>query len=457
MLYLFSMIPLNTTLYKIISMDKFSEKEVFVETEKVKILVDNLSISMPSTILNAVILIIVLWNLVPHETLLIWAFINIAFVILRYGMVNLFRRGVKQTKYRQWQFAIFSSFVIAGLLFSSCSLYFFQYIDFQYIIFIYFILGGMVAGSVGSYHNNLMMYFGYSATVFLLPTIVIFGFSTPVTTPMTIMGLIFYTISSISAKRLNRDLSDYLLLKYENMQLVEQTEKLNIELINKNETLKELSLVDPLTKLKNRRYLFENYIHEIEADVKNMVIEKSGNNKRSNKKNVGYSVLLIDIDYFKNVNDKYGHECGDMILEQFSLKLTEMVRKDDVVSRIGGEEFVIILKQITNDNAYDHAKKIRKNIESSAFNISLDREIKITCTIGLINYPFFNSSKEYLKFDQALFLADKALYYGKENGRNRSVNVISSYTEKNDEKIIYEILADLSSGINKKQIEFAIL
>ncbi len=438
-------------------MDNISEKEVFVETEKVEILVDNLSISMPSTILNAVILIVVLWSLVPHETLLVWTSINIAFVILRYGMIFLFKKGFKQNKYKQWQFAIFFSFVIAGLLFSSCSLYFFQYINLQYIIFIYFILGGMVAGSVGSYHNNLMMYFGYSATVFLIPTLVIFGFSTPVTTPMTIMGLIFYTISSISAKRLNRDLSDYLLLKYENMQLVEQTEKLNIELINKNEKLEELSLVDPLTKLKNRRYLFENFIHEIESDVKNMVIEKSGNNKRLKKENVGYSILIIDIDYFKNVNDKYGHECGDMILEEFSSKLTDMVRKDDVVSRIGGEEFVIILKQITNENAYDHAEKIRKNIESSDFNISQDRNIKITCSIGLINYPFFNSSKEYLKFDQALFLADKALYYGKENGRNRSVNVISPYAVKNDEKIIHEILIDLNGAINKKQIDFTIL
>ena len=220
----------------------------------------------------------------------------------------------------------------------------------------------MVAGSVGSYHNNLIMYFGYSIAVFLLPTIIIFGFKTPVTTPMAIMGLIFYAISSINAKKLNRDLGGYLALKYENIKLVEQTEKLNIELINKNVELIELSLVDPLTKLKNRRYLFENYIHEIESDVKNMVIEKSGINKRLNKNNIGYSILLIDIDYFKNVNDRYGHECGDMVLEQFSSKLTEMVRKDDVVSRIGGEEFVVVLKQTSNEDAYGHAEKIRNAI-----------------------------------------------------------------------------------------------
>ena len=157
------------------------------------------------------------------------------------------------------------------------------------------------------------------------------------------------------------------------------------------------------------------------------------------------------------MNDRYGHECGDMVLEQFSSKLTEMVRKDDVISRIGGEEFVVVLKQIAKNDACGHAEKIRKNIESYNFKISQGRAIKITCTIGLINYPFFNSSKEFLKFDQVLLLADKAMYYGKENGRNKSVKTSSPYTEKNAEKIIHEILIDLNRAIAKRQIEFTIL
>jgi diguanylate cyclase (GGDEF)-like protein len=435
-------------------MNEVSEKELFIETEKIDMLMTNLSSSMPSTIFNSFILTGMLWSLVPKYKLLPWFLINTAFVLFRYGMVYLFRRGVQKGKYKLWKILMFVSFVIAGFMFSSSSIIFFEYISFEYLIFIYFILGGMVAGSVGSYHNNLSMYYGYSSSVFLLPTFLIFGLQGAVTTPMAIMGLLFYLISTVNANRLNRDLSEFLSLKYENMQLVNEAEKLNMELISKNETLKELALIDPLTKLRNRRYLYEVFIKEIATGIKNIWIDRDGSNKRLTSASRGYGVLLIDIDYFKNVNDKYGHDSGDLVLEAFSKKLSEIVRTNDVISRIGGEEFVIVLKDISDENIQLFAEKIRKQIESSLFEISNAKKISITCTIGFVSYPFFKNLEERLTFEQVLFLADKALYYGKKSGRNQSVKVVSSQSVTTDTKILNGIIEDLSGSIKSKQIEF---
>lgn len=436
-------------------MSEVSEKELYIETEKIDMLMTNLASSMPSTTFNSFILTGMLWSMVPKSKLLIWFFLNNAFVLFRYGVVHLFRRGFLKEKYNLWRILMFASFVIAGFLFSSSSIIFFKHINFEYLIFIYFILGGMVAGSVGSYHNNLSMYYGYSASVFLLPTFLIFGIKGSITAPMAIMGLLFYLISTVNANRLNRDLSEFLSLKYENMQLVEETEKLNSELLGKNKALKELSLIDPLTKLKNRRYLYDVFIKEISTGIKNIWIERDGSNKRLTSACRGFGVLMIDIDHFKSINDKYGHDSGDRILEQFSNRLSDTVRTNDVICRIGGEEFVIVLKDISEDNVQRFAEKIRTQIESTEFELSNGNKVSISCTLGFIVYPFFKNLEEKLTFEQILFLADKALYHGKKNGRNKSVKVISAERLTTDTNVLTEIADDLNGSIKNNTIEFS--
>ncbi|WP_108946597.1 GGDEF domain-containing protein [Vibrio scophthalmi] len=126
-----------------------------------------------------------------------------------------------------------------------------------------------------------------------------------------------------------------------------------------------------------------------------------------------FSVAIIDIDHFKQINDVYGHSCGDFILKGFSKLLSESFRKCDLIVRYGGEEFVVIM----NDNSYsfEACERFRKRIEHNVFYWK-DININITCSIGLFNHELFENKNIEYKIE----LADLALYEAKNNGRNKT-------------------------------------
>ncbi len=443
------------------SMAEKSDRENYVEIERTKMLVKNLSTSMPTTFVNSIILVIVLWNVVPRSHLVIWCLTNIFFVLVRYMVMGFYLRGFKQGDYLYWQRVLLIFFVIAGLLFGSSGLFFINTDQLTYMVFLYFIVGGMVAGSLGSYHNNLAMFFSYSITVFLPPTIILFTLGTEITTSMAILGLIFFVIMSINARRMNTDLRAFLVLRYDNNLLVEQfnqeklnTEKLNQKLVMKNNELKRISRIDPLTGLKNRHYLFDILKPRVENEINSLWMEKNGSNKRKPSDLSGYGVISIDIDHFKKVNDNYGHNSGDMVLRQFSTRLCETVRQDDIVGRIGGEEFIIILKNTRESHLSALAEKIRLHVESSPFKVTDSRETSITCSLGLIFYPFFKHHHGNMKIDHVFYLVDRALYVAKENGRNLAVKVACSQRDSQDLPLLESIIQDLGKAINARQILF---
>ncbi len=441
--------------------NKSTDRETLVEIERTNILVKNLFTSMPSTLVNSTILVIVLWNVIPRSQLVIWCLINIVFVLVRYLVIEFYRRGYKQENYLLWQRVLLISFLIAGLLFGSAGLFFINTDQLAYMVFFYFIVGGMVAGSLGSYHNHLAMFFSYSITVFLIPTVILFTLGTEMTTSMGILGLIFYAIMSINAKRMNTDLRAFLELRYDNNLLVEQfnkeklnTEKLNQELIMKNSELERISRIDALTGLKNRHYLFDILKPRVENEINSLWMEKNGSNQRKPSDLSGYGVISIDIDHFKKVNDNYGHDSGDMVLKQFSARLLESVRQDDVVARIGGEEFVIILKDTKESHLAVLAEKIRLHVENSIFKVTDSREISITCSMGIIFYPFFKHHHGNMRITHVFYLIDKALYVAKENGRNLVVKVACSQCDSRDIPLIESITQDLGKAIDTGQIQF---
>ncbi len=442
-------------------MNKTPDRETSIEIERTNILVKDLFSSMPSTLANSTILVIVLRNVIPRSQLLIWCLINILFVLVRYLVIGFYRRGYKQDNYILWQRVLLISFLIAGLLLGSAGLFFINTDQLAYMVFLYFVVGGMVAGSVGSYHNHLAMFFSYSITVFLIPTVILFTLGTEMTTAMAILGLIFYAIMSINAKRMNTDLREFLVLRYDNNLLVEQfnkeklnTEKLNQELVLKNSELKKISRMDALTGLKNRHYLFDILKPRVESEINSLWMEKNGSNKRKTADLSGYGVISIDIDHFKKVNDNYGHDSGDMVLKQFSAGPIESVRQDDVVARIGGEEFVIILKDTKESHLATLAEKIRLHVENSIFKVTDDREIRITCSMGIIYYPFFKHHHGNMRINHVFYLIDRALYVAKENGRNLVVKVACSQYDSRDILLIESITQDLGKAIHTGQIQF---
>ena len=166
------------------------------------------------------------------------------------------------------------------------------------------------------------------------------------------------------------------------------------------ETLRESSLSDPMTGLNNRRFL-EEYVETLVANV--------------HRRKAALSIMMLDLDYFKMVNDTYGHDAGDAVLKALSKVLRQAVRASDLVIRYGGEEFMILLQDTTSENADIVAENIRASVEKLEVQAGNVR-IKKTISIGLADFPTDSET-----FWQAVKFADVALYQAKDSGRNRVV------------------------------------
>lgn len=163
--------------------------------------------------------------------------------------------------------------------------------------------------------------------------------------------------------------------------------------------MKDLVLKDPLTDTYNRRYLIQFLEHEVAK------ASRLGNQ---------LSVLMIDIDHFKTINDTCGHYYGDTVLQAVAQSLTQMVREYDIVARYGGEEFIVVLPNISSKEAHLTAERLRKEVE---INKLINSEVKVTISIGLSTYDknICNTPEKLIN------TADVALYQAKEAGRNRTI------------------------------------
>ncbi|MGB3727353.1 MAG: GGDEF domain-containing protein [Glaciecola sp.] len=155
---------------------------------------------------------------------------------------------------------------------------------------------------------------------------------------------------------------------------------------------------DPLTKLPNRRGMREYLKHEYE---------------RSKRSNQPLSVMLCDIDYFKKINDEHMHDGGDHVLEQLAVFFKQAVRKQDSVARWGGEEFLFLLPETNDTDAFKLAEKIRNQLQSTSFTYK-GKSISVTLSIGL------KQITPDVNIDQAINIADHYLFEAKKHGRNQT-------------------------------------
>jgi two-component system cell cycle response regulator len=185
--------------------------------------------------------------------------------------------------------------------------------------------------------------------------------------------------------------------------------------INQQRT-RELGYQDGLTNAYNRRYFDERLKHETDRCIRNKT---------------DLVCLFIDVDFFKQVNDRYGHQAGDMVLVRLVTLMREQVRSSDIVARYGGEEFAIILPDTGIQLAYEVAERIRRQVEDQELTVN-DKTLSITVSIGLaslsqIRYQANNSDKDSSSqategLDQLLLgKADEALYQAKQTGRNQVI------------------------------------
>jgi diguanylate cyclase (GGDEF)-like protein len=193
-----------------------------------------------------------------------------------------------------------------------------------------------------------------------------------------------------------------------NRRLQSKIESADIELHQKaaelkaiNKELKRLSVTDPLTGLYNRRYFESLVANEIASALR---YRESG------------SLLILDLDHFKSVNDMHGHDAGDQVLRETALLLQANVRESDIVCRLGGEEFVVYCRKADRDAALHIAEKLRTALANHEFDVN-DASLRLTTSVGLDTLLADDSTRNLATLYKR---ADIALYYSKTKGRNRA-------------------------------------
>ncbi|CAM2006479.1 two-component regulator propeller domain-containing protein [Acanthopleuribacter pedis] len=194
----------------------------------------------------------------------------------------------------------------------------------------------------------------------------------------------------------------------------EELEQKNNELEEAYAKLEDVSLTDPLTGLRNRRFLVKYIyrdVHKVLRDYADGPEPVGGDDK-------DLIFLLLDLDHFKAVNDNHGHAAGDKVLWQFAEVLKDVCRGSDVIVRWGGEEFLVVSRFTHRRFATDVAERIRSAVAAHHFDLGDGQTIHRTCSIGFACVPFLPEAPGSLKWEQVIDLADQALYVVKRSGRN---------------------------------------
>ena len=190
--------------------------------------------------------------------------------------------------------------------------------------------------------------------------------------------------------------------------LEEKVKQRTQDLEASKEELKLLASIDPMTKLYNRRYF-----SEVSEDIFNV-------SKRTNN---DVSLIMFDIDDFKNVNDTYGHHIGDKVIIGVADILLENTRKSDIVCRFGGEEYIILVPDTELENSIQLAQTVRELVENMVITYDQDKKLQVTISIGvsMVDIEVDND------IEIAINKADNALYEAKRSGKNKVCSYAENY------------------------------
>lgn len=234
---------------------------------------------------------------------------------------------------------------------------------------------------------------------------IVFLIAIPLVCDKNPTGLIFL------ASRVRRDLDfDFAAL----LSLIGNNVSLILDKIKLFQETKRLSITDSLTDLYNPRYFYECLDSEI---------------ARTNRYGNSFSVILFDIDNFKNINDTYGHQAGDEVLQGLAKILKSGSRETDIVVRYGGEEFIIILPSTSEEETLSLANRIKNTVEETTFVLNNSEKVGITLSGGIASFPQNASTAKSL-----LYAADLALYSVKASGKNKILCFKEKISEKNIQK-----------------------
>lgn len=213
------------------------------------------------------------------------------------------------------------------------------------------------------------------------------------------LGISDYILKPVDILELSARIHNYL-TRYRLFNTLEQK---NRKLEEKTAVLEQLTITDAMTGLYNKRYILDRLDSEI---------------CHSARYNEPISFIMADIDFFKKINDKYGHICGDTLLKEIGRLIKTSIRSEDIAARYGGEEFLIVCPNTDSHGAKILAERIRKRTQNSKFTVK-SHNIVLTLSIGIKSIKLTPGTNAKHMIPKLIEQADAALYRAKLNGRNR--------------------------------------
>jgi len=211
-----------------------------------------------------------------------------------------------------------------------------------------------------------------------------------------------------------RSLCAYGAIALDNAAAQAQLLEKNLELERAYKALEDVSLTDQLTGLRNRRF----FLQHVESDVALTLRAYDGLAGAGAAPDRDLVFYMVDLDRFKEVNDRFGHAAGDSVLVQMKDRLREVFRESDYLVRWGGEEFLVLARATDRNGAHAVAERIRQAVSARDFTLPDGTALARTCSIGFACYPYLPSHPRLMSWSQVVELADVGLYISKHSGRD---------------------------------------
>lgn len=378
----------------------FTSEQGKYQVEDLLLLLEGSLKSIPFNMILGVLLCIdLLYNSVPLYLVGSW-FLAITLVsIIRFIFSKvLLKRDPRTLKagFCIWQFTLLT--FLTGIVWGACYFLFLPYVSLIQEFIIILVLGGMAAGAIASLSVFLIAYYVYILPIFVPLIVYNFYLFYVNRIVMAIMFTMFVLMLMMTARINSLLLQQTLRLGKEKDALIGELQEANRKQEKSIEEIKMLSITDFLTGLYNRRHFTASLQNEF---------------NRAKREHYLLTLIFIDIDNFKYINDNFGHPCGDRFLIQVANGIKSCVhRASDSVFRLGGDEFAIIIINQSLDEAMIVCRRIQEQFRKQ------NRYKEISLSLGVISI----ASDQVLDFEEIITMADNALYEAKKTGKNAVIS-----------------------------------
>ncbi len=374
---------------------------------------------------------IALWQVIPHWKLLLWTGVLVLLTMARGIVTAIFhQKAPSGSEIHRWARLHVIGVSASGLMWALPSLFLWPGHSPVHQQIWPICIVALSASAVATYCTWTPSYMSFLLLSAVPLSLRLLSEGGVVYVILGLLALFFIAVLSQTGKAMHESSLRALLIGIRNEALSSflseekaKQEELTHKLQVAHDQLHQISLTDELTGLRNRRFLNATIQEDVTQVIRTYDHLHQGLEKRI-PTNIDIVFIIVDLDHFKVVNDTYGHVAGDQVLMQMSHILTEVSRDTDTVIRWGGEEFMVVARNVCRDHYIFLLERIRQAVEIHSFDIGMEKPIHLTCSLGAAVFPFLLKCPEALSWDGVVELADASLYAAKRSGRNAWVGII---------------------------------